>query len=193
MPGLIVDVPTILRGVVTGFGARPSAKTSIGRVFQERAARHADKVFLKFGDEQVTYREANETANRYAAVLAARGVGHGDVVGIMLRNSPESVLLMLAAVKCGAIAGMLNYHQRGDVLEHSLGLLNAKVVVAETDFVEPITESGADTSGLITVDELKRLAATAPTGNPPTTAAVLARTRPSTSSRRAPPACPRPA
>ena len=127
VPGLLADTPTILRGVITGFGARPSAKTSIGKVFQERAARHADKLFLKFGDEQITYREANETVNRYAAVLAARGVGHGDVVGIMLRNSPEPVLLMLAAVKCGAISGMLNYHQRGDVLKHSLGLLSATV------------------------------------------------------------------
>ncbi|MGE2719047.1 long-chain-acyl-CoA synthetase FadD6 [Mycolicibacterium celeriflavum] len=175
VPGLIADVPTILSGVVTGFGARPSAKTSIGKVFQERAARYGDKVFLRFGDEQVTYREANETVNRYAAVLAARGVGHGDVVGIMLRNSPEPVLLMLAAVKCGAISGMLNYHQRGDVLKHSFGLLGAKAVVADTDFVEPITESGADTDGLITIDEMKRLAATAPTSNPATTAAVLAK------------------
>src|SRR4051812_9403021 len=86
VPGLLMDAPAILRGVITGFGARPSAKTSIGRVFQERAARYADKVFLKFGDEEITYREANQTVNRYAAVLAARGVGHGDVVGIMLRN-----------------------------------------------------------------------------------------------------------
>ena len=121
VPGLLADTPTILRGVITGFGARPSAKTSIGKEVQDRAARHADKVFIKFDDEQITYREANETANRYAAVLAARGVGHGDVVGIMLRNSPDSVLLTLAAVKCGAIAGMINYHQSGDVLEHSLG------------------------------------------------------------------------
>ncbi|OBH01414.1 long-chain-acyl-CoA synthetase [Mycobacterium sp. E136] len=175
VPGLIADVPTIVSGVVTGFSARPSAKTSIGKVFQERAARFGDKVFLRFGDDEVTYREANESVNRYAAVLAARGVGHGDVVGIMLRNSVEPVLLMLAAVKCGAIAGMLNYHQRGDVLEHSLGLLGAKAVVADTDFVEPITESGADTDGLVTIDEMKRLAATAPTGNPATTAAVLAK------------------
>ncbi|RAV06837.1 long-chain-acyl-CoA synthetase [Mycolicibacterium sp. GF69] len=175
LPGLIADAPTIVRGVVTGFGARPSAKTSIGKVFQDRAARYGDNVFLKFGDEQITYREANETVNRYAAVLAARGVGHGDVVGIMLRNSPESVLLMLASVKCGAIAGMLNYHQHGDVLKHSFGLLDAKAVVADTDFVEPITDSGADTEGLITVDEMKRLAATAPIGNPATTAAVLAK------------------
>ncbi|WP_326545705.1 long-chain-acyl-CoA synthetase FadD6 [Mycolicibacterium sp. ND9-15] len=175
VPGLIADVPTIVRGVVTGFSARPSAKTSIGKVFQERAARYGDKVFLRFGDEQITYREANETVNRYAAVLAARGVGHGDVVGIMLRNSPEAVSLMLASVKCGAIAGMVNHHQRGEVLKHSLGLLNAKAVVADTDFVEPITESGADTDGLITVDELTRLAETAPTGNPATTSAVLAK------------------
>lgn len=174
-PGLIADLPTILRGVVTGFGARPSAKTSIGKVVQDRAARYGDKVFLRFGDEQITYREANETVNRYAAILAARGVGHGDVVGIMLRNSPEPVLLMLASVKCGAVAGMLNYNQRGDVLKHSFGLLGAKAVVADTDFVEPITESGADTDGLLTIDDLKRLAASAPTGNPPTTAAVLAK------------------
>src|SRR3977135_1385436 len=116
VPGLLMDLPTILSGVITGFGARPSAKTSIGKVFQDRAARHADKVFIKFGDERITYREANETVNRYAAVLAARGVGHGDVVGIMLRNSPHSVLLMLATVKCGAVAGMINFHKRGEVL-----------------------------------------------------------------------------
>jgi fatty-acyl-CoA synthase len=175
LPGLLMDAPTILRGVITGFGARPTAKTSIGKVFQDRAARYGDKLFIKFGDEQLTYREANETVNRYAAVLAARGVGHGDVVGVMLRNSPQSVLLMLAVVKCGAVAGMLNYHQRGKVLAHSIGLLGARAVVAETDLIEPIGESGADTTGLMTVDQLQQLAATAPTTNPATTAAVLAK------------------
>lgn len=175
VPGLLMDAPTILRGVATGFLARPSAKTSIGKVFQERAARYSDKLFLKFEDREITYGEANETVNRYAAVLAARGVGPGDVVGIMLRNSPEPVLLMLAAVKCGAISGMLNYNQRDEVLAHSLGLLSASVVVADSEFVEAITESGADTDGLMTLDELTRLAATAPTTNPATTSAVLAK------------------
>ena len=175
VPGVLADTPSIVRGAITGFLARPSAKTSIGKVFQERAARYADNVFIKFDDQQLTYQQANETVNRYAAVLAARGVGHGDVIGIMLRNSPQSVLLMLATVKCGAVAGMLNYHQRGKVLAHSIGLLNAKAIVAETDLVDPINESGADTPGPITLDELERLAATAPTNNPAATAAVLAK------------------
>ncbi|MCH9734136.1 MAG: long-chain-acyl-CoA synthetase FadD6 [Actinomycetia bacterium] len=175
VPGLIMDAPTILRGFATGFSARPSAKTSIGKVFQERAARYADKLFLKFEGREITYGEANEIVNRYAAVLAARGVGPGDVVGIMLRNSPEPILLMLAAVKCGAISGMLNYNQRDATLKHSLGLLSASVVVAESEFVGAITECGADTDGLMTLDELTRLATTAPTTNPATSEAVLAK------------------
>ena len=175
LPGLLMDAPVIVRGVLTGFLARPTAKTSIGKVFQERAAQHADRTFIKFDDQRLTYKEANETVNRYAAVLAARGVGHGDVVGAMLRNSPDAVLLMLAIVKCGAVAGMLNYHQRGKVLAHSIGLLGAKTVVSESDLVEHITESGADTTGLMTLEELRRLAATAPTGNPASASAVLAK------------------
>lgn len=175
VPGLLMDAPVIVRGVLTGMMARPTAKTSIGKVFQERAAQYADRVFLKFEDQRVTYREANETVNRYAAVLAAKGVGHGDVVGVTLRNSPDAVLLMLAIVKCGAVAGMLNYHQRGKVLAHSIGLLNAAAVVAETDLVEHITECGAEANGLITVEELRRLASTAPTTNPASASAVLAK------------------
>jgi fatty-acyl-CoA synthase len=175
LPGFLADAPAIVRGLVTGFGARPTAKTSIGKVFQDRAAQYADKVFLKFEDQQITYRQANETVNRYAAVLAAKGVGHGDVVGIMLRNSPDAVLLMLATVKCGAVAGMLNYHQRGNVLAHSFGLLNAKAVVAENDLIDPIGESGAEPEGLLTIDDLRQLSLTAPTTNPAITSAVLAK------------------
>jgi len=175
VPGLLADAPVIVRGVVTGLLARPTSKTSIGKVFQDRAARLGDKVFLRFGDQQLTYREANATANRYAAVLAARGVGRGDVVGIMLRNSPNAVLMMLATVKCGAIAGMLNYHQRGEVLGHSLGLLDAKVLVAESDLVDAVDESGWSGVAPTTIEEMERLAATAPTTNPPSASAVLAK------------------
>ncbi|MDX1875398.1 long-chain-acyl-CoA synthetase FadD6 [Mycolicibacterium sp. 120266] len=175
LPGFLADAPAIVRGLVTGLAARPTAKTSIGKVFQDRAAQYPEKVFLKFEDQQYTYRQANETVNRYAAVLAARGVGHGDVVGIMLRNSPDAVLLMLATVKCGAVAGMLNYHQRGDVLAHSFGLLGARAVVAENDLIEPIGESGAEPDGLLTIDDLRQLSLTAPTTNPAVTSAVLAK------------------
>ncbi|WP_424394577.1 long-chain-acyl-CoA synthetase FadD6 [Mycobacterium sp.] len=175
VPGVLTDVPVMIRGVLTWLLARPTSKTSIGKVFQERAARFGDRVFIRFGEQQLSYREANATANRYAAVLAARGVGRGDVVGIMLRNSPNAVLMMLAAVKCGAIAGMLNYHQRGELLAHSLGLLEAKVLVAESDLLDAVDECGGTGVSPTTIEDIERLAATAPTANPPSASAVLAK------------------
>ena len=177
LPALVMDAPVILRGALTGLLVLPTSKVSIGKVFQDRAARHGDRVFIRFGDQEVTYRQANETANRYAAVLAERGVRRGDVVGIMLRNSPDTVLMMLAAVKCGAVAGMLNYHQRGEVLAHSLGLLNAAVVVAENDLVEPMINSGADVADLMTMENLAALAQGKTAGNPASVAQVQAKDR----------------
>lgn len=175
LPSVVMDAPVILRGVVTGFLALPTSKTSIGKVFQDRAARYGDRVFLRFGDEKVTYRQANETANRFAAVLADKGVGRGDVVGIMLRNSPNAVLMMLAAVKCGAVAGMLNYHQRSDVLSHSIGLLKATVVIAESDLIDPIKESGAETAALMTIEEVVEQAEGKSTANPAAASEVQAK------------------
>ncbi|WP_233148097.1 long-chain-acyl-CoA synthetase FadD6 [Mycobacterium sp. IS-836] len=175
-PRVLADLPSIVRGVRTGLLAFPNSKKSIGTVFQDRAARYGDRVFLRFGDQELTYRDANAAANRYAAVLAARGVGHGDVVAIMLRNSPNAVLTMLATVKCGAIAGMLNYHQRGEVLAHSLGLLDAKVLIAETDLVSVVTDcdttAGTET---MTIEDVERFAVSAPATNPASASAVLAK------------------
>jgi fatty-acyl-CoA synthase len=175
LPGVIMDAPAIMQGLLTGFSARPTAKTSIGKVFQDRAAKYGDRAFIKFGDETVTYRAANEAANRYAAVLAARGVGRGDVVGIMLKNSPHAVLLMLAVVKLGAIAGMLNYNQRGKVLEHSVGLLDSEVLIGEGELLEAVEEAGAKVKDPVSVEELDRLSADAPTENPSVTSSILAK------------------
>ena len=175
VPAVLADLPVIARGMLTLARAQPNFKVSIGKIFQDRAAHYGDRVFIRFGDQQVTYREANATANRYAAVLASRGVGHGDVVGIMLRNSPNAVLMMLAAVKCGAVAGMLNYHQRGDVLSHSIGLLEAKALIVESDFVDAVDECGGATIAPTTIEEMEQLSVTAPTSNPQSASAVLAK------------------
>jgi fatty-acyl-CoA synthase len=175
LPALVLDAPVVARGTLTAFLVRGSAKKSIGRVFQDRAARYPDQVFIRFDDDRLTYREANETVNRYAATLAERGVGRGDVVGVIMRNSARTLLVMLAAVKLGAIAGMLNEKQRGNVLAHSVGLLHAQVVVGEQDLLSAVDESGAEVADALTIDELDRLSADAPTENLAVTSSVLAK------------------
>jgi fatty-acyl-CoA synthase len=175
IPGLLMDAPIVVRGLATALLIRRSDKTSIGQVLQNRAARWGDHLFIRFGDQAVSYREANETANRYAEVLANRGVGRGDVVAIMMTNSPRTVLLIMAVVKLGAVAGLLNHHHRGKVLAHSVELLDAEILIGEDELLEAVVESGAQVANPITVDELERLAADASTENPPVTSSVIAK------------------
>lgn len=127
------DLPSIARSLPSLADHRRTRKMTIGKRFQQVAATHAERPFLRFDGESISYAEANRTVNRYAALLTARGVGAGDVVAICSQNKPGIVLAMLATVKLGATAGMLNHNQRGEVLTHSLGLLEATILLVDPD------------------------------------------------------------
>ena len=128
-PQMIKHAPGLIR--------RPAdAKRTIGSIFQQHAHSHPDRPFVRFEGKTTSYGEANRTVNRYAALLAEKGVGTGDVVAILSKNCATELLLMLATVKLGAVAGMLNYNQRGSVIEHSMNLLGARVLVHDPDCAE---------------------------------------------------------
>ncbi|MET9200169.1 long-chain-acyl-CoA synthetase [Gordonia sp. NPDC003585] len=139
------DIPTMLRALPSAIPQLPTAKMSIGKRFAQNAHKFADRDFLRFEGRSIAYREANEHANRIADLLTRQGISRGDVVAVLSRNHPDVVITMLAIVKIGAIAGMLNFHQRGQVLEHSLGLIDAKIVVYQDDLFEAL-ESVSNTA-----------------------------------------------
>jgi fatty-acyl-CoA synthase len=129
LPGVLRHGPQSARGALELLTTTPSSRASIGMVFAGIAARHPRRTFLTFEGAAYSYGEANAKVNRYAATFAAQGVEAGSVVGIMATNRPETLLAALAAVKLGAIAGMLNHNQRGEVLAHSLSVLDSRVLV----------------------------------------------------------------
>lgn len=68
-----------------------------------------DRVALICGDEQITYAELEEKANRFAHYLIDHGVKKDDKVGLYCRNRIEIVIAMLGIVKAGAILVNVNY------------------------------------------------------------------------------------
>ncbi|HQV21338.1 MAG TPA: AMP-binding protein, partial [Gordonia sp. (in: high G+C Gram-positive bacteria)] len=127
------DVPGIIRHAPGLILRSPKMKKTIGHIFQNLANAHPDRPFVRFEGATTSYGEANRLVNRYAAVLTENGVNRGDVVAILAKNSPTDLFVILATVKLGATAGMMNYNQLGDVAEHSLSLLKAKVLVYDPD------------------------------------------------------------
>jgi acyl-CoA synthetase (AMP-forming)/AMP-acid ligase II len=118
--------------------AKPERKLSLGLVLEDRARRWPQQLALKFGDQQWTYAEFNAWVNRTAALFRQAGVGSGDVVGILSENRPGVLVCTAAAAKLGAIAGMLNHNQRGEVLTHSIKLIHPKVIVVGEESVEAL-------------------------------------------------------
>ncbi len=142
---------------------RPTTKSSIGAVFQDIAGKQPERTFVIADEGRLTYGEANERVNRYASVLRDAGVKRGDVVGLLSHNSIDMLLVMLATVKLGAVSGLLNYNQRGDVLDHSLGILGARVVVLEESLRESLeTAPSAGQQNVMTLDEMRAAADAAP-------------------------------
>ena len=133
---MVPSAPLMLRHA-PGLIHRPAdARRTIGSVFAHHAGKHPERPFVRFEGATTTYGQANAIVNRYANQLAADGVGVGDVVGILGKNSPTLLYLTLATVKIGAIAGMLNYNQHGAIADHSVKLLGAKALVYDPEVTE---------------------------------------------------------
>lgn len=61
---------------------------TLGGLLASRTAAAPDREFLVFKDRTTTYRAFAGEVERAAAMLAARGVGAGDRVGVMSLNHP---------------------------------------------------------------------------------------------------------
>ncbi len=72
---------------------------------------------------------------RSATALRAAGVGEGDVVALMLRNSPLAIELALAARWAGAQWCPINWHFKSDEVQYILNNSGAKVLVADADLL----------------------------------------------------------
>jgi amino acid adenylation domain-containing protein/non-ribosomal peptide synthase protein (TIGR01720 family) len=82
--------------------AQPVSAVSIAGLFATQADRTPDALAVTFEGRSRTYRELDEAATRLAHVLAARGVGAGHRVALLLPRSAEAIVAMLAVVKTGA-------------------------------------------------------------------------------------------
>ncbi|MFC0557195.1 class I adenylate-forming enzyme family protein [Planotetraspora thailandica] len=113
------------------------------RALLEMSRFHGEKLFVVYEDERLTFEEHF----RLAATLAHRligdyGVRKGDRVAVAMRNYPEWVIAMSAALAAGAVAVPLNAWWTRQEMEYGLADSGAKLVIADGERAERLSGSG---------------------------------------------------
>lgn len=97
----------------------------------------ADRPYLYFEGEQLSYARVRRDAQAFAAGLHHRyGVRRGDRIAICLRNYPEWAVAYWGTIIAGAIAVPVNAWGTGAEMAYVLGHSGSKIVVADGERIE---------------------------------------------------------
>lgn len=90
--------------------------------------------------EALTYQKIYEQTNRMTRVLMDAGVGKGDRFAIILRNHPEFVYALFAAMSLGAVAVPIDPRSKGHKLAFQIKNTSCKLVLTEVDFLQALID-----------------------------------------------------
>ncbi|MDR2519849.1 MAG: AMP-binding protein [Eubacteriaceae bacterium] len=84
--------------------------------------------------KEITWKEFDDQANRFANLLLSRGLSKGDKVAILLMNCIEWLPAYFGALKAGAIVVPLNFRYSSEEIQYCLELADAVGLVFGDDF-----------------------------------------------------------
>lgn len=110
-----------------------------------------DRVALICGDDQLTYAQLEEHANRLAHYLLDQGVKKDDKVGLYCRNRNEIVVAMLGIVKAGAILVNVNFRYVEGELKYLFENSDMVALVHERRYADRVANVLPETPAVKTV------------------------------------------
>jgi fatty-acyl-CoA synthase len=98
------------------------------------AAIYPDRTAIVYGQRRISYREFYSRARRLASALAARGVGEGDTVSVVLPNVPAMLDAHHAVPMLGAVLNSINTRLDARTIAYILTHGEAKVLITDREF-----------------------------------------------------------
>jgi long-chain acyl-CoA synthetase len=110
-----------------------------------------EQIGVRCGERFTSYPDLFGRALRATRGLHELGIGAGDRIALLLRNSIEFLEASIATVPLGASAVPINWHWRGDEIAHVLLDSRAKALVVHADLWPAIAPSVLDSLAVIVV------------------------------------------
>jgi crotonobetaine/carnitine-CoA ligase len=116
-----------------------------------RAQSNPDGVFARYEVAPLTFGELDRMATALAIWMRGMGLMPGDMVALMIRNSPVALALLFAIAKARAVWVPINVQSRGENLGYIFNHAGPKLVIAEAELQATIAASGANLAAAQTV------------------------------------------
>jgi fatty-acyl-CoA synthase len=110
-------------------------------VLAHHATRTPDKAITVFEGETTTYGEMATRAATLAGGLRERGIGRGEVVGLLSYNCPELLEAVFAANSLGAIAMPINWRLAAPEVRYILEHSEARALVCDESLFDLANEA----------------------------------------------------
>lgn len=114
----------------------------IADLFYTNTDKYADKRAIWCDGETMTYAELAAFVSRYSNFLLKAGVKHGDIIGIPMNNSIESVALIMAAANIGAALAPINPSLPFPAIKTAFTSGNVKHLIARKSFYDQCDKAG---------------------------------------------------
>lgn len=115
---------------------------TVPELLSARAALLADRPAVVSAGESCSFADLDERADRVRGWLADAGVGAGDRVALLLRNSLDFLYAWLGVAKAGAISVPINTAMVGEALAHSLTHSGSVGIFSEADLLPAVDAAG---------------------------------------------------
>ncbi len=123
--------------------------------FLSRSAQiYPDKIAVVHGAARITYSRLYERCRRFADALRRRGIGRGDTVAVLAPNVPALLEAHYGVPMAGAVLNALNYRLDARSIAFILSHGQAKLLIADREFLPVVKEALAVSAGPIPLVEI---------------------------------------
>jgi amino acid adenylation domain-containing protein len=134
---------------------------SVSRLFEHQVERRPNAIAAVFEDQQVTYYELNQRANRLASFLVEQGVDQEVCVALLAERSIDFLVMILAVFKAGGFYLPLDPRHPPARLSQVLSQSQAHLVLTTSDMADTLSEAmanlpAAKTQKVFVIEELYR-------------------------------------
>lgn len=129
-----------------------SGVRNLGELIARAAARWGERIAWRFPhcDQSLSFTEVDQLTRTLAARLAAAGIGAGDAVALMAKNTPAYPAVWLALARLGAATVPLNTSYRMTDASHTIEHADARWIICQDEY-RPLMEQVANRVGAVTV------------------------------------------